>query len=430
MTPAAPTPGTGLDVEAIRRDFPILRQTLADEKSLVYLDSGATAQRPQSVIDAEVEFLTSQNAAVKRGAHQLAEAATDRYEGAREAIAAFIGAKDARELAFTKNATEALNLVAYALGNGDASTPEHLRVHEGDEILVTEMEHHSNLVPWQELARRTGATLRYIPLTDDFELDLTDLDALLNERTKVFAFTHQSNVLGTINPVREFAKRARDVGALTVLDACQSTPHMPIDVTDLGVDFLAFSGHKMLGPTGIGALWGRYELLAELPPFLLGGSMIEIVHMDRTTFAEPPARFEAGTPMISQAIGLEAAVGYLEGLGMENVAAHEAFLTKRALENLARIDDVRIIGKGAGEGRAGAVSFSVAGRHPHDIGQVLDSLGVEVRVGHHCAWPLHRRYGVHGTTRASFSVYNTLDEVDRLASALEEAISYFKGFDR
>lgn len=430
MTPEAPTPGTGLDVEAIRRDFPILRQTLADQKPLVYLDSGATAQRPQCVIDAEMEFLTSSNAAVKRGAHQLAEAATDRYEGARESIAAFIGSKDARELAFTKNATEALNLVAYALGNGDASTPEHLRVREGDEILVTEMEHHSNLVPWQELARRTGATLRYIPLTDDFELDLTDLDSLLSERTKVFAFAHQSNVLGTINPVREFARRAREVGALTVLDACQSTPHMPIDVTDLGVDFLAFSGHKMLGPTGIGALWGRYELLAELPPFLLGGSMIEIVHMDHTTFAEPPARFEAGTPMISQAVGLEAAVGYLQNLGMENVAAHEAVLTERALTNLAEIDDVRIIGKGPGEGRAGAVAFSVEGRHPHDIGQVLDMLGVEVRVGHHCAWPLHRRYGVHGTTRASFSVYNTLDEVDRLASALEEAISYFKGFDR
>ncbi|MCT1866009.1 cysteine desulfurase [Dermabacter sp. p3-SID358] len=430
MTPEVSAQHPGLDVEAIRRDFPILHQNLADERPLVYLDSGATSQRPQSVIDAEIEFLTLHNAAVKRGAHQLAEAATDRYEGARESIATFIGATDARELAFTKNATEALNLVAYALGNGDVSTPEHVRVREGDEILVTEMEHHSNLVPWQELARRTGATLRYIPLTDDFELDLTYLDSLLSERTKVFAFAHQSNVLGTINPVREFARRAREVGALTVLDACQSTPHMPIDVTDLGVDFLAFSGHKMLGPTGIGALWGRYELLAELPPFLLGGSMIEIVHMDRTTYAEPPARFEAGTPMISQAIGLEAAVGYLQNLGMENVAAHEAALTERALTNLAEIDDVRIIGKGPGEGRAGAVAFSVEGRHPHDIGQVLDTLGVEVRVGHHCAWPLHRRYGVHGTTRASFSVYNTLDEVDRLASALEEAISYFKGFDR
>ena len=303
-------------------------------------------------------------------------------------------------------------------------------MHEGDEILVTEMEHHSNLVPWQELARRTGATLRYIPLTDDFELDLTDLDSLLNERTKVFAFAHQSNVLGTINPVPTLVARARDVGALTVLDACQSTPHMPIDVAELGVDFLAFSGHKMLGPTGIGALWGRYELLAELPPFLLGGSMIEVVHMDHTTFAEPPSRFEAGPPMISQAIGLEAAVGYLRNLGMANVAAHEADLTARALDNLSQIDGVRIIGKGLSTGRVGAVAFSVEGRHPHDIGHVLDSLGVEVRVGHHCAWPLHRRYGVHGTTRASFSVYNTLDEVDRLASALEEAISFFKGFDR
>lgn len=430
MTPEVSAQHPGFDVEAIRRDFPILHQNLADDRPLVYLDSGATSQRPQSVIDAEVAFLTASNAAVKRGAHQLAEAATDRYEGARESIASFIGATDPRELVFTKNATEALNLVAYALGNADSSTPEHLCVHEGDEILVTEMEHHSNLVPWQELARRTGATLRYIPLTDDFELDLTDIDSLLNERTKVFAFAHQSNVLGTINPVSTLVARARDVGALTVLDACQSTPHMPIDVAELGVDFLAFSGHKMLGPTGIGALWGRYELLAELPPFLLGGSMIEVVHMDHTTFAEPPARFEAGTPMISQAIGLEAAVGYLRSLGMANVAAHEADLTARALDNLSQIDGVRIIGKGSSTGRVGAVAFSVEGRHPHDIGHVLDSLGVEVRVGHHCAWPLHRRYGVHGTTRASFSVYNTLDEVDRLASALEEAISFFKGFDR
>lgn len=430
MTPEVSAQHPGLDVEAIRRDFPILHQNLANERPLVYLDSGATSQRPQSVIDAEVAFLTASNAAVKRGAHQLAEAATDRYEGARESIASFIGATDPRELVFTKNATEALNLVAYALGNADSSTPEHLRVHEADEILVTEMEHHSNLVPWQELARRTGATLRYIPLTDDFELDFTDIDSLLNERTKVFAFAHQSNVLGTINPVSTLVARARDVGALTVLDACQSTPHMPVDVADLGVDFLAFSGHKMLGPTGIGALWGRYELLAELPPFLLGGSMIEVVHMDHTTFAEPPARFEAGTPMISQAIGLEAAVGYLRDLGMANVTAHEADLTARALDNLSQIDGVRIIGKGPSTGRAGAVAFSVEGRHPHDIGHVLDSLGVEVRVGHHCAWPLHRRYGVHGTTRASFSVYNTLDEVDRLASALEEAISFFKGFDR
>lgn len=430
MTPEVSAQHPGLDVEAIRRDFPILHQNLADDRPLVYLDSGATSQRPQSVIDAEVAFLTASNAAVKRGAHQLAEAATDRYEGARESIASFIGATDPRELVFTKNATEALNLVAYALGNADSSTPEHLCVHEGDEILVTEMEHHSNLVPWQELARRTGATLRYIPLTDDFELDLTDIDSLLNERTKVFAFAHQSNVLGTINPVSTLVARARDVGALTVLDACQSTPHMPVDVADLGVDFLAFSGHKMLGPTGIGALWGRYELLAELPPFLLGGSMIEVVHMDHTTFAEPPARFEAGTPMISQAIGLEAAVGYLRSLGMANVAAHEADLTARALDNLSQIDGVRIIGKGPSTGRVGAVAFSVEGRHPHDIGHVLDSLGVEVRVGHHCAWPLHRRYGVHGTTRASFSVYNTLDEVDRLASALEEAVSFFKGFDR
>lgn len=418
-----------LDVEQIRRDFPILGRTTASGDPMVYLDSGATSQRPQQVIDAEVRFLQESNAAVKRGAHQLAEAATDQYESARERIATFVGAERPEELVFTKNATEALNLVAYSLGNGDDSTPEHLRVRPGDEIVITEMEHHANLVPWQELARRTGATLRWFPLTDDFQLDLTRISDLITERTKVVAFAHQSNVLGTINPVGELVAAARRVGALTVLDACQSVAHMPVNAAELGVDFLAFSGHKMLGPTGVGALWGRYEHLAAMPPFLLGGSMIETVSMERSTFAEPPARFEAGTPMTSQAVGLAAAVDYLSALGMENVRAHEEQLTQRAIRDLEQIESVRILGPGAETGRCGAVAFSVEGRHPHDIGQVLDSRGVFVRVGHHCAWPLHRRYGLHGTTRASFSVFTTPAEVDALVSAVADAIAFFRQFD-
>lgn len=437
---------TGFDVNTVRSDFPILNRTAADGSPLIYLDSGATSQRPQQVMDAETSFVLGSNAAVKRGAHQLAEAATDAYEDARETIAEFIGAASAREVVFTKNATEALNLVAYALGNGDDTTPERLRVGADDEILITEMEHHANLVPWQELARRTGATLRWIPLTDDFQLDLTELDTLLNERTKVVAFTHQSNVTGTINPVAALVEAAKKVGALTVLDACQSVPHMPVDVQKLDVDFLAFSGHKMLAPTGIGVLWGHYELLKDLPPFLLGGSMIEIVTMERTTYAEPPARFEAGTPPTSQAVALAAACDYLTELGMDNVAAHQARLVERAIAGLNRIDGVRIIGPGlhdsglndAGQHdadaertsteRTGAVAFTIDGLHPHDVGQVLDSQGVLVRVGHHCAWPLHRRYGIHGSTRASFSVYNTEADVDAFIEAVQKTIDYFNSF--
>ncbi|MGO1258505.1 MAG: aminotransferase class V-fold PLP-dependent enzyme [Brachybacterium sp.] len=418
-------PSREFDVETIRADFPILTRMLDPDTPLIYLDGGATSQRPQQVIDAEVAYLLSDNAAVKRGAHRMAGFATDAYENARERIADFLGAPSPDEVVFTKNATEALNLVAYSLGNGDESTPARLRVREGDEILVTEMEHHANLVPWQELARRTGATLRWIPVTDEFTLDLTDLDSLVTERTKVIAFTHQSNVLGTVNPVGTLVEAARAVGALTVLDAAQSAPHMPFDVAELGVDFVAASGHKMLGPTGIGVLWGRYELLAEMPPFLTGGSMIELVDMERSTFAEPPARFEAGTPPSSQAVGLAAACDYLDALGMERIAAHEQALTQQALTGLAAIDGVRIIGPAASPSRTGAVAFDVAGRHPHDVGQVLDSLGIEVRVGHHCAWPLHRRYGVHGTTRASFSVHTTAAEVDAFIAGVAHTIDFF-----
>ncbi|MBB5831348.1 aminotransferase class V-fold PLP-dependent enzyme [Brachybacterium aquaticum] len=413
------------DVEAIRADFPILTRMLDPDTPMIYLDGGATSQRPRQVIDAEVAYLMRDHAAVKRGAHRMAGAATDAYESSRERVAAFLGAPSPDELVFTKNATEALNLVAYSLGNGDESTPEHLRVREGDEILVTEMEHHANLVPWQELARRTGATLRWIPVADDFTLDLTDLYSLLTERTKVLAVTHQSNVLGTINPVGRLIEAARAVGALTVIDAAQSAPHMPFDLAALGADFVALSGHKMLGPTGIGVLWGRYELLAQLPPFLTGGSMIETVHMERSTYAEPPARFEAGTPPISQAVGLAAACDYLDALGMEHIAAHERALTQRAVAGLAAIDGVRIIGPALSPERTGAVAFDVAGRHPHDVGQVLDSYGIEVRVGHHCAWPLHRRFGLHGTTRASFSPHTTAAEVDALVDGVARTLEFF-----
>ena len=419
-------PSREFDVEAIRADFPILERMLDPDTPMIYLDGGATSQRPRQVIDAEVDYLTRDHAAVKRGAHRMAAAATDAYEGARDRVAAFLGAPSPDEVVFTKNATEALNLVAHSLGDGDGSTPDHLRVREGDEILVTEMEHHANLVPWQQLARRTGATLRWIPMAEDFTLDLTDLDALLTERTKVFALTHQSNVLGTITPLARLLEAARAVGALTVVDAAQSAPHMPYDLAALGADFVALSGHKMLGPTGIGVLWGRYEHLAALPPFLTGGSMIEMVHLDHSTFAEPPARFEAGTPPISQAVGLAAATDYLAALGMEQVADHERALTQRALRGLAALEDVRIIGPALAPERTGAVSFELAGRHPHDVGQVLDSLGIEVRVGHHCAWPLHRRYGLHGTTRASFSVHTTAAEVDAFVDGVARTADFFR----
>ncbi|MFI7341202.1 SufS family cysteine desulfurase [Streptomyces sp. NPDC050085] len=406
-----------LDVDKVREDFPILRRTLRDGARLVYLDSGATTHKPLQVLDAERDFYLTHNAAVHRGAHQLAEEATEAYEQARATIARFVGA-DADEIVFTKNATEGVNLVAYALENARALGP-------GDKIVVTEMEHHANLVPWQQLAERTGARLEWFGLTDDGRLDLTDLDRLVDDTTKVLALTHQSNVLGTLNPVRALAERAHAVGAVVVVDGAQSVPHRPVDVRELGADVLVFSGHKMLGPSGVGVLWGRRELLAQWPPFLTGGSMIEIVEMDRTTFLPPPQRFEAGVPMTAQAVGLAAAVDYLQALGMDAVAAHEDQLTARALELLGEIPGVRIVGPAGSHDRGSAVSFTVDGIHPHDVGQVLDAHGVAVRVGLHCARPLHRRYGIAGTTRASFYVYNTLDEVAALADAVREAVAYF-----
>ncbi|WP_336922131.1 cysteine desulfurase [Aquipuribacter sp. SD81] len=413
----------------LRGDFPILARTVRDGRPLVYLDSGATSQRPTSVLDAERRFAETSHAAVHRGAHALAEEATDAYEAARARIAGFVGA-DAQDVVLTKNATEGLNLAAYSLGNA-SHTPgaEHLALRPGDEVVVTEMEHHANLVPWQELCRRTGATLRWYGLTDDGRLDLDSLE--LGERTKVVAFTHVSNVLGTVAPVAELVRRAKAVGALVVLDACQSVPHLPVDLPALGVDLAAWSGHKMLGPTGIGCLWGRRDLLEQMPPFLTGGSMIEVVRMEGSTYAAPPQKFEAGVPMVSQAVGLAAAVDYLETIGMDTVAAHERLLASRLLDGLADLGGVRVVGPLPGSGpdgpleRGGTVAFTVDGVHAHDVGQVLDDRGVAVRVGHHCAWPLHRRLGVQATVRASTHVYSTEADVDALLSALRDVQRFF-----
>ncbi|MFI7193990.1 cysteine desulfurase [Nocardia nova] len=412
-----------LDVARIRADFPILNRTVRDGKPLVYLDSGATSQRPLAVLDAEREFLTHTNAAVHRGAHQLAEEATDAYEGARADIARFVGV-EANEIVFTKNATESLNLVTYSFS--DDRFPYH--VGPGDEIVITELEHHANLVPWQELARRTGATLKWFGITDDGRIDLDSLE--LSPATKVVAFTHQSNVTGAVADVHEMVRRAKAVGALVVLDACQSVPHMPVNFRELGIDFAAFSGHKMLGPSGVGVLYGRYALLEETPPFITGGSMIETVTMEATTYAAPPQRFEAGVPMTSQVVGLGAAVRYLEAIGMDAVAAHEHTLVGAALEGLGAIDGVHIVGPTENVDRGGAVSFVVDGIHPHDVGQILDDEGVAIRVGHHCAWPLMRRLGVPATARASFAVYNTLDEVEALVAAVRKAQKFFGVADR
>lgn len=420
------------EIARIRDDFPILSRTVRDGAPLVYLDSGATAQKPRAVLDAERAFYERHNAAPHRGAHQLSEEGTDAFESARARVAEFIGARP-EEIVFTRNATESLNVLAYAFSNathggGGGTGPDAGRfvLAPGDEILVTEMEHHANLIPWQELARRTGATLRWIPIDSRGRLVLDDLDALLTPATKVFAFTHVSNVLGTVNPVADLAARAREVGALTVLDACQSVPHLGIDVDSLGVDFLAFSGHKMLGPMGIGVLWGRPELLDAMPVFLTGGSMIETVTMEGATYAPVPQKFEAGVPVAAQAVGLAAACDYLTALGMPAVHAHETALAERLIAGLAARPWVRVLGPGAGEERGAVVAFAVEGVHSHDVGQVLDDAGVEVRVGHHCAWPLHRALKVQASTRASFSVYNTPEEVDALLAALDTIPEIFQ----
>ena len=403
-------------------DFPIFTRKIRDGKRLVYLDSGATSQKPQCVIDAESNFYRTHNAAVHRGAHQLAEEATDAYEGARAIVARFLRA-EIDEIVFTKSATESLNLVAYAIGNADSANRFHIKA--GDEIVVTEMEHHANLIPWQQLASRTGATLTWFEVTAEGRLDLSQLDRVITERTKIVALTHQSNVLGTINPLTQITQRAHEVGAVVVLDACQSVPHMPVDVRTLGVDFLAFSGHKAVGPTGIGILWGKSKLLNELPPFLTGGSMIENVTMTNATWAKAPKKFEAGVPNMAQAVGLGAALRYLEDIGMAAIFDHEQELTRYGLQVLSDIDDLKIVGPTSSDDRGGTLSFTVGDIHPHDLGQFLDAQGIAVRTGHHCAWPLTRKLGVPATTRASFYLYNTTEDIDALVTGIRAAQKYF-----
>ena len=410
------------DAHAIAKDFPILDRTIRDGKRLVYLDSGATSQKPNVVIDAESNFYRLHNAAVHRGAHQLAEEATDAYEGAREIVATFLNAS-ADEIVFTKSATESLNLVSYAMGNAAPGNRFHLT--PGDSIVVTEMEHHANLIPWQQLAERTGATLKWFSVKDDYRLDLSNIHSLIDATTKVVALTHQSNVLGTINPLDAITRRAHEIGAVVVLDACQSVPHMAVDVNALGIDFLAFSGHKAVGPTGVGILWGRAELLADLPPFLTGGSMIENVTMQSATWATAPKKFEAGVPNMAQAVGLGAALTYLTSIGMQNIHRHEEKLTSYLLQGLSSINGLKIVGPTTTELRGGTVSFTIEDIHPHDVGQFLDNQGIAVRTGHHCAWPLTRKLGVAATTRASVYLYNTTEDLDALIEGVQGAQKYF-----
>ncbi|TFC84677.1 cysteine desulfurase [Cryobacterium sp. TMT1-21] len=420
-------PLTDEEVDRIRNDFPILAQQV-NGHPLNYLDSGATSQNPVSVMEAEQEFYEQRNAAVHRGAHTLAFGATETFEAARTTVAAFIGARD-DEVVWTSNATEAVNLVAYSFSNASLGlggpAARRFRLGAGDEIVVTEMEHHANLIPWQQLALRTGATLRFIPVLDDGTLDLAAAAGVVGPRTRVLAFTHASNVVGTVNPVDELVALARSVGALVLLDACQSVPHMPVDVAALDVDFAVFSGHKMLGPTGIGVLFGKYELLADMPPFLTGGSMITTVDMHTAEFLAPPQRFEAGTQRISQAIALAAAVDYLTETGMERIAAREAELGQRLVAGLTDIPGVRLLGPPLGVERIGLASFDLAGVHAHDVGQYLDEAGIAVRIGHHCAQPLHRRLGVTASTRASTYLYTTTDEVDQFLATLREVAPFF-----
>jgi cysteine desulfurase/selenocysteine lyase len=415
------------EVLRIRNDFPILNREV-NGRPLVYLDSGATSQNPLSVIDAEQEYYEQRNAAVHRGAHSLAVEATDAYEAARETVAGFIGART-NELVWTSNATEAINLITYAFSNattgrgGEEAEPFVLK--QGDEIVVTEMEHHANLIPWQELAFRTGATLRYLPVDDYGALQLEHANTVVTPQTKILAFTHASNVLGTINPVETLVTMAREIGAFVVLDACQSVPHLPVDVKALDVDFAVFSGHKMLAPTGIGALYGKAELLNAMPPFLTGGSMITTVTMEHAAYLPSPTRFEAGTQRISQAVALAAAVNYLQETGMDRIHAWEVELGQRLVAGLEQIDGIRVLGPGAGSERIGLAAFDVDGVHAHDVGQFLDDKGIAVRVGHHCAQPLHRRLGLIATTRASTYLYNTTDDVDAFLEAVAGVRPFF-----
>jgi len=411
-----------LNPVAIRADFPIFDRKIRDGKRLVYLDSGATSQKPNVVIDAESNFYRLHNAAAHRGAHQLAEEATEAIESARRRLADFIGAAE-DEIVFTKSSTEGLNLLAYAMGSAPKGNAFHLSA--GDEIVVSEMEHHANLIPWQQLAARTGAVLKWFEVTPEGRLDLSDIDGVITSKTKIVALTHQSNVLGTIIPLDDLVKRAHQVGAVFILDACQSVPHMPVNVKELDIDFLVFSGHKAVGPTGVGVLWGRSNLLAELPPFLFGGSMIESVTMTEATWAPAPRKFEPGVPNMAQIVGVGEAVKYLTKIGMAEIHSHEILLTQYAIDKLTDIESLRIIGPANTNLRGGAISFTLGEIHPHDLGQFLDDAGIAVRTGHHCAWPLTRKMGVPATTRASFYLYNTTEDIDQLSASILAAQKYF-----
>ena len=404
-----------LDVARIRKDFPIFTRTIRDGKKLVYLDSGATSQKPQSVIDAEIDFYTNHKAPAHRGAHQLAEEATEAMESARQIVADFLGG-DGDEIVFTKSATESLNLLAYSYTS---------LITKDDSIVVTEMEHHANLIPWQQLGERTGATLKWFEVDSEGRLDLSKIDSVITEDTKIVALTHQSNVLGTINPLEAIVARAHEVGAVVVLDACQSVPHMPINVAQLNIDYLTFSGHKAVGPTGVGVLWGRSELLEMLPPFLFGGSMIETVTMTSATWAPAPRKFEAGVPNMAQIVGLGAALNYLSKIGMDEIFLHEVELGTYLIKRLSEIEGLRIVGPQQMQARGGTVSFTFGDIHPHDLGQYLDAQGIAVRTGHHCAWPLTRKLGVPATTRASLYFYNDESDVDALIDGIIGAQKYF-----
>lgn len=410
-----------VDLSKYKKDFPIFARKVRGGNPLIYLDSGATSQKPESVISAEANFYRTINAAVHRGAHLLAEEASEAYESARANVAKFIGA-NTDEVVFTKSATESLNMVAYSLGN-PGSTPH---ISAGDEIVVSEMEHHANLIPWQQLAKRTGAKLTWFSITKDGRLDLSDISKVITTKTKIVAITHQSNVFGTIVPLTEITKAAHSVGALVVLDACQSAPHFAIDVKKLDVDFLAFSGHKTLGPTGVGVLWGKAEVLEKLEPALFGGSMVDSVTMEGATWASAPRKFEAGVPNMAQAVGLSAAIDYLNNVGMDKIFEHEQELTQQLLTGLSKISGVNVVGPLDMKDRGGVISFTVDGVHPHDVGQVLDQYGIAVRTGHHCAWPLMKKLNLVGTTRASFHLYNDSDDINALLEAIEKVKSYFK----
>jgi cysteine desulfurase/selenocysteine lyase len=406
-----------MDIERIRQDFPILRRQVHG-RPLVYFDNAATSQKPQQVIDALVEYYSSYNANIHRGIHALAEEATAKYEETRQKVADFIGAAGPETIVFTRNTTEAINLVSNSWGRANLKP--------GDEIVLSVMEHHSNLVPWQLIAKETGAVLRFIDIDDEGELRWDDIERLIGERTKIVALIHMSNVLGTIVPVRKIADLAHERGALMLVDGAQSVPHLPVDVQDLHCDFFVFSAHKMLGPTGVGVLYARHELLEAMPPFLGGGEMIRRVRLEESTWNDAPWKFEAGTPNIGDVCAFGATIDYLQALGMENVRAHEVQITRAAMRTLSQVPEITVYGPESVEARGGVVAFNVGDIHPHDLGTVLDGHGVAIRAGHHCAQPLMNRLGVVATARASFYIYNTVEELDTLAEGIQDAARLFR----